>query len=70
MCDVQVMMEDPVMALDGHTYERSAIEQWFTVSDLSPMQNSKLDSKVLIPNVFMRQCIAVWRLQNQGKIYS
>ena len=28
---------DPVLAPDGHTYERAAIEQWLRGSDMSPM---------------------------------
>lgn len=64
------MMEDPVTALDGHTYERTAIEQWFSKSDVSPMHNSKLDSKMLIPNVFIRQYIDAWKQQNRGKVLS
>lgn len=62
------MMHDPVTALDGHTYERAAIEQWFAKSDVSPMHNSKLESKVLIPNVFVRQYIDAWKQRNEGKV--
>jgi hypothetical protein len=40
------LMEDPVIALDGHTYEREAIEKWFECSNSSPLTNEKLDSKV------------------------
>ena len=56
-------MVDPVTAMDGHTYERLAIELWFAKSDVSPMQNVKLESKVLIPNVFIRQFIEKWMQQ-------
>ncbi|KAK9816505.1 hypothetical protein WJX72_001230 [[Myrmecia] bisecta] len=31
--------EDPVVAADGHTYERSAIAEWFSRHDTSPMTN-------------------------------
>jgi hypothetical protein len=40
------LMQDPVIALDGHTYEREAIEKWFECSNSSPLTNEKLDSKV------------------------
>ena len=56
-------MVDPVTAMDGHTYERLEIELWFAKSDVSPMQNVKLESKVLIPNVFIRQFIEKWMQQ-------
>jgi hypothetical protein len=35
---------DPVVAGDGHTYERSAINKWFRSSNKSPMTNAQLSS--------------------------
>ena len=46
----QEMMNDPVIAADGHTYERVAIEQWLETNDNSPMTNSPLNNKDLVPN--------------------
>ena len=44
-------MSDPVVALDGHTYERRAIEQWFARGRLtSPVTNLRLPSVALVPN--------------------
>ena len=31
------IMEDPVVAADGHTYERTAIAEWLEHHDLSPL---------------------------------
>lgn len=39
-----------VMAADGHTYERSAIEKWFTDCNRSPLTNQELANLDLIPN--------------------
>ncbi|KAJ1454155.1 hypothetical protein M885DRAFT_427227, partial [Pelagophyceae sp. CCMP2097] len=44
------VMQDPVLAADGHSYERCAIEQWLATRDTSPLTNAPLDSKLLIPN--------------------
>ena len=41
---------DPVVAADGHTYERSAIARWLQTSDKSPMTGSVLFHKELVPN--------------------
>ena len=30
------LFEDPVVAVDGHTYERAAIEKWFQSKTTSP----------------------------------
>jgi len=43
-------MVDPVVAADGHTYERSAIARWLKTSDKSPMTGSVLFHKELVPN--------------------
>ena len=34
---LQKVMNDPVIAMDGHAHECSAIEAWFQRSDRSPM---------------------------------
>jgi hypothetical protein len=43
------IMNDPVSAMDGHVYERQAIESWISQHSRSPMTNALLPSKVLIP---------------------
>jgi len=43
-------MVDPVVAADGHTYERSAISRWLKTSNKSPMTGSVLFHKELVPN--------------------
>ena len=54
-------MEGPVVAADGFSYERSAIEQWLRRSVRSPMTNAPLGSAGLIPNIALRKAIAEWR---------
>jgi Mg-chelatase subunit ChlD len=49
----QVTMTDPVIAQDGHTYERSAIKEWLKNNDKSPMTREKM-GKTLIVNHAMR----------------
>ena len=43
-------MIDPVVAADGHTYERVAIARWLQTSDKSPLTGSILPHKELVPN--------------------
>merc|ERR1711933_27788 len=43
-------MVDPVVAADGHTYERNAISKWLQTSDRSPMTGSVLSHKELVVN--------------------
>ena len=42
---------------DGHTYERSAIEQWLETHNTSPATGLELDSKQLIPCHRLRSLI-------------
>ena len=39
-------MKDPVSTVDGHTYERSAIEEWLVDHDTSPMTGLTLGERV------------------------
>jgi hypothetical protein len=45
---------DPVIASDGHTYERKAIEGWFTKNDTSPNTGLALANKDLLPNYVVK----------------
>ena len=54
------LMEDPVMAADGHTYERDNINTWLAMSTTdwrSPLTNVVLDNNNLIPNHTVRKLI-------------
>lgn len=54
----KVTMRDPVMAADGHSYERAAIERWFAQGGLlSPMTGAALAHRELTPNHNLRQAI-------------
>ncbi len=52
------LMNDPVTAEDGQTYERENIEGWLRKSDTSPVTRQILVTKTLIPNVKAKQSIA------------
>jgi ankyrin repeat protein len=53
----QQLMFDPVIASDGHTYEREAIEKWLEKNNTSPMINTVLQHKYLAPNFFAKKTI-------------
>jgi hypothetical protein len=58
------IMEDPVIASDGITYNRSEIEEWFKKHDTSPKSGEILKSKSLIPNISIRNAIEEWNKSN------
>lgn len=54
------VMTDPVVAADGVSYERSAIEYWFTSSQLSPLHGNRLETTQVFPNHTLKQQIQGW----------
>jgi len=55
------VMREPVMLMDGHSYERSCIEQWLaTGHDSSPKTNEHLSDTSFRPNHALRGAIAEW----------
>lgn len=56
------LFKDPVMAKDGHTYERRAIQEHFRRnSTRSPMTNETLCSDALVDNLFCRMAVQEFR---------
>ena len=54
----QEIMEDPVIAQDGHTYERTAIKRWLDMGKrISPKTQARLLSTELIANYTLRSLI-------------
>jgi serine/threonine protein kinase len=55
------LMQDPVIAADGSSYERANIEQWLQEHDTSPVTNEPLTHKNLVPNRNLRGSIEDWQ---------
>lgn len=53
------VMEEPVVAMDGHTYEKRAIESWYAQHKTSPVTREAVDT-TLIPNRSMQSQISSW----------
>lgn len=50
------LMRDPVVASDGHTYEKAAIEKWLKNHKISPRSGEPMDS-LTIPNINIKKLI-------------
>lgn len=55
---LQVMMIEPVIAADGHTYERAAMQEWLLQHTTSPVTGVSLAHVRLVPNVLIRSVVA------------
>ena len=60
----QDLMEDPYMAMDGFTYEKSNILSWYKKHETSPMTGLKVE-KAIIPNASIKNLIANY---NRNKV--
>lgn len=55
-------MLDPVIAADGFSYERAAIQDWLTRGrGTSPMTGEVLPHRTLVPNFALRSAAAIVR---------
>ncbi|KAA6398594.1 MAG: hypothetical protein EZS28_005879 [Streblomastix strix] len=57
---IKLLMEDPVIASDGHYYERQLIEHWLKEHDTSPVTREKME-KQLMPDKVLRNRIKKYR---------
>ncbi|XP_071379119.1 WD repeat, SAM and U-box domain-containing protein 1-like [Centroberyx affinis] len=56
------LMKDPVIAADGYSYEREAIESWIRAKNKSsPMTNLPLQTTLVTPNRSLKMAIARWK---------
>lgn len=56
------LFKDPVMASDGHLYERVSIQAWFRMKEgfpRSPMTNLVLPNKTVVPCFVVREIVAI-----------
>lgn len=65
LCPITLsIMRDPVIAQDGHSYERSAITEWFLNNNTSPKTNLRLPSTYIVPNIALRNTIQEYFAKN------
>ncbi len=52
------VIRDPVITVDGQTYERAEIEKWFALGNrTSPLTGEELNTTNLLPNIALRKAI-------------
>jgi hypothetical protein len=61
LCPITMdIMKDPVIAMDGMSYDREAISNWLKKSQKSPKTNMLLPSKQLLQNHSLKILIHDW----------
>lgn len=61
-----VLMVDPVIAADGHSYDRHNITEWLKSNTSSPITNLELSSNVLIPNHSLKAAIQDYNAKQES----
>ena len=54
---IRNIFKDPVLANDGHTYDRDYITTWLEKSKKSPLTNEILDNNILNSNIILRKLL-------------
>ncbi len=62
---LQEVMVDPVIAADGHTYEKHAMQEWVRDHSTSPVTGCQLHHLKLLPNIIIKNAIAHQQQQLQ-----
>ena len=65
---IVAVAQDPVIAADGHSYDRASIQEWLRTSKLSPKTGLELESCNLIPNIALKSLVQEF-LQDKMKTY-
>ena len=50
------LMREPMVASDGHTYERNAIEKWLKCNKTSPLYGTPMEP-LIFPNINLKKLI-------------
>jgi hypothetical protein len=50
-------MVDPVLDMEGNSYERKALSRWLRVNHQSPISRQPLNEKIAIPNIALQNAI-------------
>ena len=54
---LQVSLREPVIAADGHSYEKAALQDWLQHSNASPVTGILLPHNHVAANITLRQWI-------------
>ncbi|CAF1494387.1 unnamed protein product [Adineta ricciae] len=63
------LFRDPVLAPDGHTYERKAIEIWIQKNGTSPMTRQPLSIEQLYPNRTVKELVDIFETSLRQRNY-
>ena len=68
LCPItRTIMKEAVICADGFSYEKQAIEKWFSEKDTSPMTNLRLEHKRILDNKTLQAVINDWIVLYRSK---
>jgi hypothetical protein len=70
LCPITLeLFRDPVLAQDGHTYERQAIVEWIEKNGRSPITDQQLSLEHLYPNYAIKKAFDHFEKSMKNKNY-
>ena len=64
------LLREPTIAMDGFTYEKNAIERWFSSRSVSPRSGQAIDNTILIPNFNLKMIIQDMLNEGGASLYT
>ena len=71
LCPIsQSLMHDPVITMDGYTFDSQSIREWFSKgNNKNPMTNIPLESTRLIPNRILKSMIMAFKEKHKFQLF-
>ncbi|CAF2593036.1 unnamed protein product [Rotaria sp. Silwood2] len=70
LCPITLeLFRDPVLAQDGHTYERKAIVEWIKKNGTSPITGEQISLEHLYPNYAIKKAVDHFETSSKKKNY-
>lgn len=63
---LQELLKEPVIAADGHTYEKHAFLDWLEQHATSPVTGQALSSTAMTPNLAIMEVVKISSLSQNG----
>jgi hypothetical protein len=62
------IMGDPVSTCDGHSFDRSTVQEWLEAHTTSPLTGAELATRIVVPHLALRESITEWRVKYHKEI--
>jgi ankyrin repeat protein len=65
----EIMLDPVILPPNGHSFDRTSIEEWLIENDTDPITHEPLEIKKVFPNVHLRKSIDKYLRENVDKVF-